>query len=228
MLRGAREVVSVPAAILLASMVGFGVLCRESGLTLGQAIFATAAIWALPSQIVLVGAIAGGASLPAAMLGVALSAVRLAPMTASWVSLIRTPATARWQLILLSHFVAVTAWVVAAMRLPKLPAEARLPYFTGFVTTLATSGTVVTALGFMLAGAVSPMVAGLLVFLTPIYFLVALTVSSRLLAERLALAAGLALGPLLRLAELPLDLVWSGLIGGTLAYAGHRAFAGRH
>jgi predicted branched-subunit amino acid permease len=89
-LRGMRAVLSVPAAILLTSMAGYGVLCRESGLSFGQAIFSTAAIWALPSQVVLVSAIAKGASLPVAALGVALSAIRFVPMIASWVPLVRT------------------------------------------------------------------------------------------------------------------------------------------
>src|SRR5688500_9924202 len=90
MLRGRRGVVSVAAAILLTSVAGFGALCRESGLTLGEAVFMTAALWALPSQVVLVGAIASGASLPAAAIGVALSAIRFVPMIASWVPMVRS------------------------------------------------------------------------------------------------------------------------------------------
>lgn len=221
-LRGVRGVVSVPTAILLASMAGFGVLCRESGLTFGQALFTTAVTWALPSQVVLVGAIAGGASLATAAIGVALSAIRFVPMVASWATLFPSGKTARWQLLALSHFVAVTSWVVAMLRLPKLPPEARLPYFTGFAVTLTTAGTLVTGASFLLAGALPPALAGLLFFLTPIYFLTALTASARLTAERLALAFGLALGPLFRLLGAPLDLVWAGLAGGTLAWLGHR------
>jgi hypothetical protein len=60
-------------------------------------------------------------------------------------------------------------------------------------------------------------------FSMPIYFLTA--PSARLNAERLALVAGLLLGPLFRFAELPLDLVWAGLLGGLLAYAGHQLMA---
>jgi predicted branched-subunit amino acid permease len=226
-LRGMRGVLSVPAAILLTSMAGFGALCRESGLTLGEAVFMTAAIWALPSQVVLVGAIASGASLPAAAIGVALSAVRFVPMIASWVPLVRTPATPKWKLVVLAHFVAVTSWVVAALQLPRIPAEARLSYFAGFAVTLTTTGTLVTGLSYLLTGGLHPVLAGLLFFLTPIYFLTALTGSARLNAERLALAIGLVLGPLVHLSGLPLDLVWAGLIGGTLAYAGHRMLARR-
>ncbi len=226
-LRGMRGVVSAPAAILLLSMAGFGVLCREAGLSLGQAMFATAAIWALPSQVVLVGAIASGAALPTAALSVALSALRFVPMLASWVPMVRGARTQRWHLLVLSHFVAVTSWVVSALHLPKLPGEARLPYFAGFALTLTSAGTLVTGLSFALAGALPPILAGTLFFLTPIYFLTALTASARLHAERLALGAGLLLGPLFRLSGLPLDLVWAGLVGGSLAYIGHRILARR-
>lgn len=218
---------SVPAAILLTSLAGFGVLCREAGLTLGEALFMTVAIWALPSQVVLVGAIVSGASLWAATIGVALSAVRFVPMVASWVPMVRTASTPRWQIAVLAHFVAVTAWVVAALRLPALPPAARLPFFAGFAVTLTATGTLVTGLSHLLAAGMPPVVAGLMFFLTPVYFLTSLTASARLNAERLALVAGLALGPLFRLSGLPLDIVWAGLAGGTLAYLGHRLLGRR-
>jgi predicted branched-subunit amino acid permease len=218
---------TAPALILLTSMIGFGALARETGLSLGQAMFMTAAIWALPSQVVLVGAIASGAALPSAALSVALSAIRFVPMLASWVPMVKGPATPRWQIVVLSHFVAVTAWVVTALNVAKLPAHARVPYFAGFAVTLTTAGTGVTGLSFVLAGTMPPVVAGALFFLTPIYFLTALTASAKLNAERLALAAGLLFGPLFRLSGLPLDLVWAGLSAGTLAYIGHRVLARR-
>ena len=225
-LRGMRGLLSVPAMILLLSMAGFGALCRDSGLTLAQAMFTTAAIWALPSQVVLVGAIAGGASLATAALGVALSAVRFVPMTASWVPMVRAPGTPRWQILALSHFVAITSWVVAALHLPGVPPERRIGYFAGFAVTLTTTGTLVTGASYVLSGKLPPILAGALFFLTPVYFLTALTASSRLHGERWALVLGLGLGPLFRLWAWPVDLVWAGLIGGTAAYALHR-FAAR-
>jgi predicted branched-subunit amino acid permease len=226
-LDGMRAMLSVPAAILLLSMMGFGVLCRESGVSLGQAVFMTVAIWALPSQVVLVGAIASGATLPAAALSVALSAIRFVPMVASWVPMVRGPGTRRWQVLVLSHFLAVTSWVVSAMRLPHVPVEGRLSFFAGFAVTLTTTATLVTALSFLLAAALPPVLAGLLFFLTPLYFLFALSVPAKDVTERLALPLGLALGPLFRFLDLPLDLVWAGLVGGCLAFAGQRALTGR-
>ena len=222
-----RGVLTVPALILITSMVGFGVLCRESGLTLGQSVFMTAAVWALPSQLVLVGAIATGAALPVAAIGVALSAVRLVPMIASWVPMLKAERISIWWVMLLSHCVAVTAWVIAALHLPRLPEPARFPYFAGFAATMITISTLVTGLSYLVAGSLPSIVAGMLFFLTPVYFLVALSASARLNAERFALAAGLVLGPVFRLSGFPLDLVWAGLIGGTLAYLGHRVLARR-
>jgi predicted branched-subunit amino acid permease len=225
--RGARGVVSVPAVILMTSFIGFGVLCRETGLSLGEAMFMTGIVWALPGQVVLVGAIGAGASLPVAALAVALSAVRLTPMVAAWVPVVRSERTPVWRLLALSHFVAVTAWVWGMLRLPALPPAARAPYFAGFGTTLTLCGMAVTGLSYVATGALPPVLAGALFFLTPIYFVTALTAAARIDAERIALAAGLAFGPLFQVWGVALDLLWAGLIGGTLAFALHRAIRRR-
>ena len=44
----------------------------------------------------------------------------------------------------------------------------------------------------------------------------------RLLVDRLALAFGLMLGPLLAYEQVGLDVMWTGIIGGTCAYGIHR------
>jgi predicted branched-subunit amino acid permease len=216
--RGARGIVSIPALILMTSFVGFGVLCRESGLTMGQAVFITASMWALPNQVLLVGAITSGASIFVAALAATLAAVRLMPMVAAWVPVIRGPRTPTWQLLVLSHFVAVTAWVFALLRLPKMPARQRVPYFAGFACTLTAANLAITAISYEVAGALPPVLAGAAFFLTPIYFLTALTAAARIAAERWAMALGVALGPALFAAGIGLDLLWAGLLGGTLAY----------
>jgi hypothetical protein len=40
--------------------------------------------------------------------------------------------------------------------------------------------------------------------------------------DRLALALGLVIGPVLASAKVELDLLWTGIAGGSLAYAVHR------
>ncbi len=218
LLYGARGIFSIPAFILMGSFVGFGILCRESGLTVGQSMMMTGTIWAMPSQVVLVGAISSGAPLVVAALAVALSAVRLTPMTASWVPLVRSRQTSRYKLLALSHFIAVTSWVWSAMRMPSVPPEVRLTYYAGFSVTLMLVNLSITCASFLLASAMPPLVGGALFFLTPIYFITALTAASRHLAERLAMPIGIILGPLFFHLQIGLDLVWAGLLGGTIAY----------
>jgi hypothetical protein len=62
-----------------------------------------------------------------------------------------------------------------------------------------------------------------LLFLTPVAFLMSGLRNARMLVDRLALAFGLLLGPLFAWWQLGLDLMWSGLAGGTAAYLIHRA-----
>ena len=220
--RGTSGIVSVPALILMVSFFGFGVLCRESGLTLGQSVFMTASVWALPSQVVLVGSVASGASLLVTAIAVTLSAVRLTPMVAAWVPMVRQRDTPQWRLLALSHFVAITAWVWSFQVLPPLPRAARIPYYAGFAVTLSVCNVAVTAGSYLLAGALPVEAAAALFFLTPIYFLTALSAAARIAAERFALAIGLVLGPLLSWLDVGFDLLWAGLGGGTLAWLAGR------
>jgi hypothetical protein len=46
--------------------------------------------------------------------------------------------------------------------------------------------------------------------------------NARMMIDKLALGLGLVLGPLLAYWGVQLDLMWTGIIGGTLAYGVHR------
>ena len=61
-----------------------------------------------------------------------------------------------------------------------------------------------------------------LLFLTPMSFLISTTRNCRLLSDWLALAIGLVLGPLLAAWQVGLDLLWTGVVGGSVAYAIYR------
>lgn len=221
-LHGVKGVFSVPAIILISSFIGFGALARELGWSLGEAALITATIWALPSQVVFVGALAGGATLVATIIAVALSAVRLLPMTVALVPMMRDEKTPKPVLYLISHFIAVTAWVVAMRFLPEMPRHARVPFFAGFGSVLTVTNIAATAISHSLTGAMPPMLAAALFFLVPIYFLTSLTAAARFRGEVYALVIGLFLGPIFALIVPQLDILIAGLIGGTLAYLAHR------
>jgi predicted branched-subunit amino acid permease len=222
-LRGARAAMSIPALILSAAFVGYAGLARETGLSLTETLAMTGLIWALPSIVVLTGALNSGMGLIPAAIAVALASVRLMPMTMALMPMLKVEGkTKRWQLLIASHFVAVTAWVYAMRNLPDMPREARLPFFLGFGFAITSFVFSVTGIAYLLVERLPPILAGSLVLLTPVYFLCSLWGASRLLADKLALAIGLALGPVFFVYVPGLDLLWTGLVGGTAAYLIHR------
>jgi predicted branched-subunit amino acid permease len=226
-LHGARAAFSVPGFILASAFVGFAGLARSAGLTLAETVFMTGVVWALPGKVVLVGAIQSGASLPAAALAVGLSAVRLMPMVVALVPEMRGPRTPGWVLIGLSHFVAVTSWVLAMERLRSVPRDRRTSWYLGLGSTLVVVNMCIVAAVFQAAGELSPKVSALLLMLTPMYFLTSLWSSAREKAGLVALGLGLVLGPASHLVVPEFDLLVAGILGGSAAYAVHRLWLRR-
>lgn len=221
-LRGVRAAFSVPGLILATAFIGFAGLAREAGLTLAQAVVMTGVVWALPAQVVLVGAIMSGNSLGAATFAVALSSIRLTPMVVALVPEMRGSRTPKWVLYLLSHFVAVTSWVLAMERLGSVPREARTTYYAGLGSTLVLVNMGVVTIVFLIAESLPPAVSAALLLLTPIYFLTSLWGSARERAGHVAMALGLVLGPVFHVLVPQFDLLAAGVIGGGVAYGFHR------
>lgn len=221
-LRGVLAAVSVPGLILASAFIGFAGLAKEAGLTLAQAVFMTGMVWALPGKVVLIGAILSGTSLPAAMFAVALSSVRLMPMVVALVPELKGPRTPKWALYFLSHFVAVTSWVLAMERLGSIPRDMRATYYAGLGSTLVLFNMAVVAVVFLLADSMPPMVSAALFLLTPMYFLTSLWSSARERAGHVAMVLGLVLGPVFHAIWPGFDLLAAGLGGGVGAFLFHR------
>lgn len=222
---GMRASISIPALILTAAFVGFAGLARETGLSLGETLAMTGLIWALPSIVVLTGALTSGMGLVPAAIAVALASVRLMPMTMALMPMVKVPGKTRtWHLLIASHFVAVTAWVFAMRTLPELPRAARLPYFSGFGSGVTSFVFCMTGIAYMAVERLPDVVAGALVLVTPVYFLCSLWGAARLNVDKGAMVVGLVLGPVVYLYLPGLDLLWTGLIGGTAAFFGMKIF----
>lgn len=221
-LSGLSNVISLPVLVLVAAQVGFTTLAREAGFSLGEVVFLTVAVWALPSQVLFVGLVSSGAGLATVVIGIALASVRFLPMTMAWTPVIRTATTPRWILLALSWSVAVTAWVFAMTRLPELPREARLPFFAGFAVTLTLSNAAATAIAYVNIGSFPAFVTAAFVFLTPIYFLYAMYGAARVRSDKLAMGFGLAAGPVATVLVPGADILVAGLVAGTAAYLAGR------
>lgn len=233
--RGVRAGAGLPSFMLVATMLGVGGLCRDIGYPVGAGLLSTVLIWAGPAQVLVFGSLAAGAALPAIAIAVSLSSIRFVPMCMSLLPLMRRDAepasegrparaaTPVWLLMLLSHYVAVTAWVEGVRRLPQMPRDERIPYFLGFANIVLIAATAATGAGYYIIGELSPALAAGLLFMSPVYFTLALAAGARRMIDWLALVLGFAAAPLTALFVPPgLDLVIGGVGMGSLAYAVHR------
>ena len=217
--RGIRQIASAPALILVTAHLGFAGLARDAGLGWFEAAFMVFSIWALPANLILLGAITAGLSLAATAVAVGLSSLRLMPMVMSLVPDMRSERTPTRTLLFLSHFVAVTAWVVAMERLPEIPRRYRTAFFAGFGVTLTLINTVIVAVAFNLMGQLPALVTGAMAFLTPVYFLTSLYGSARDAVGRWALFLGMiAIVPANRLAP-DFDILIAGIAAGLASLA---------
>lgn len=222
LMQGIRHAFSIPGLILASAFIGFAGLARDAGLSLTETLFMIAMVWALPAKVVLIGSIMSGSSLPAAAFAVTLSSARLMPMVVSMVPEMRTRRTRGWVLYLLSHFVAVTSWVLAMQHFAEVPRRMRTTYYAGLGATLIIVNMIVAAVVFVLAAKLPASVSAGLFLLTPMYFLTSLWGSARESATHVAMVLGLLVGPFCHLLVPGFDLLAAGLTAGLAAYAIHR------
>jgi AzlC protein. len=213
---------SVFFLVLMGTYIGIGALAHDFGLSSWWLALSTVLVWAAPAQVILVSALGTGASLIEVAIAVSLSAIRLFPMVVALLPLLRGQGTRIRDLLLPTHFTSVSMWVESLRLLPAMPRERRVAFCNGlsvgYMGTAATFGFV----GYYLAAGLPPLFAGTLLFLTPMSFLISTARNARMMVDRLALVLGLLLGTLLTYFQVELDLMWTGVVGGTLAYGVHR------
>jgi predicted branched-subunit amino acid permease len=213
---------SVFILVLIGTYVGIGALAHDYGFSLPWVLLSTTLMWAGPAQVILVSALGTGAALFEVGLAVCLSAVRFLPMVVSLLPLIRGPETRSRDLLLPAHFTAASMWVECFRLLPPLARERRIAFCNGLGLGFMLSGHVGSIIGFYLAASLPVLLTAALLFLTPMSFLVSTARNSSTLVNQLALGFGLVVSPLLSYFQIGLDLMWTGIIAGTAAYAIHR------
>lgn len=218
---------SVFLFVVFGTYIGIGALAHDLNFSLPWALGTTLLVWAAPNQVILISALGAGMAPLAAAVAVSLSGVRLLPMVVSLLPLIKTPSVRTRTLIVPAHFTAISVWVEGLRLLPGVERARRIAFYNGLGVGLLASASAGTAAGFSLAASLPVLFAAALLFLTPASFLVSTYASSRRAVDRLALGLGLAVGGALALANVPLDLVWTGLVAGTLAWLVQRLRSAR-
>ena len=124
--------------------------------------------------------------------------------------------------VLPMHLTAISVWVEGMRLLPGVPKDERIAFYNGLGCGLLFAATVASAAGFYLAARLPPLLAAALLFLTPMSLLMSVCRNTRTLIDGLAFGLGLVVGPVIAAQKIGLDLMWTGLIAGTVAYAVHR------
>ena len=213
---------SVFVLVLTGTYIGIGALAHNFGFSSWWLAASTLLVWAAPAQVILISALGNGAPLAEAAIAVSLSSIRMFPMVVALLPLLRGKSTRTRNLLLPTHFTSVSMWVESLRLLPALPNERRVAFCNGL--SIGYQGTAVTAgfVGFYLAAGLPPLLAGMLLFLTPMSFLCSTARNARQLVDGLALLLGLAVEPVLTHFHVGLDLMWTGIGAGTFAYLLHR------
>jgi predicted branched-subunit amino acid permease len=209
---------SVLAYVLIGTYVGIAALAHDFGFSLWWVVASTVLVWAGPAQVILISALGAGATPLETALAVGLSSARLLPMVISLMPLIKTPQTRGRELVLPAHLTAISMWIESLRLLPTWPRATRIPFANGLGVGFMLAAQAGTVLGFYLAAALPPILTAGLLFLTPMSFLISTTRNCRLVSDWLALALGIVLGPVLAAWQVGLDLLWTGIVAGTVAY----------
>jgi predicted branched-subunit amino acid permease len=213
---------SVFFLVLAGTYIGMGALAHDFGFSPWWLALSTVLVWAAPAQVILISALGAGSALIEAAIAVTLSAIRLFPMVVALLPLLRGEGTRLRDLLLPTHFTSVSMWVESIRLLPGVPRERRIAFCNGlsvgYMSTAARFGFV----GYYLAAELPPLFAGALLFLTPLSFLLSTARNAKAMMDKLALVLGLLLGTILTATNVQLDLLWTGIGGGTLAYIVHR------
>jgi predicted branched-subunit amino acid permease len=216
-LRGVGDGLSMPFFMVLASMMGFGSLARDSGLSFGVSVVSTATVWGLPGQVAYAELFAVGAPVLAIMLASSMANLRFLPMSLSMLPLFQTEKKA-WRLrYLLVALMSINTWALTLRHGPSMAPDQRLPYYLGLCGICLTGGLTGTALGYHLATSFPLYVTVSLIYLNPVYF-VFLFSGVRHRNCILALMFGTVLGPLFHLISPEWGLPFCGVIAGSAGY----------
>jgi predicted branched-subunit amino acid permease len=166
LLNGVKDAFGAPAAVLFAGMVGFGAMGQANNLDIWLTSATSFFMFALPGQVVLIEMIVLGSSGVAIAFAVTLTATRFFTMCLTLFP--QFPEKQRSPFYyLLVHFMAMTSWAIAMKDFPKMEADKRLSYFTGFALVCWGVSTPATALGYLIAGQVPTYLSLGMVFINP-------------------------------------------------------------
>ena len=214
---GLRRGVGLPSVIVMTSMMGFGSLAADSGISLLTALSASALVWGLPGQVAMAELWAAGASLVAVVLAASLANARFMPMAMSLFPLMRGGTRHPGAPYLLVQLLSVNTWAACQETFPAIPLHLRVVYYTVFASIIMIAGQIGTGLGFFAVAVLPKPVTLGLIFLNPCYFAL-LFAGTRTRAYVAALLLGAFFGPMIYALTPDWSLLLTGFLAGSAAF----------
>ena len=213
---------SLPAFILLTTMMGFGSLARSSGFEPEMAALATAFIWGLPGQLAMVELTSTGQGLFTIIFACSLANARFFPMVVSFIPTMIRSKTSFPVLVFYAQLLSINSWAMCMRQFPSIDAEYRRLYYVVFALTILTAAIAGTLLGYHAAAVLPDTLVLGLIFLSPLFFALVLS-SVPQVSARASLILGCLVVPLAHLYFPSVDLLITGLVGGSLGFFMGRA-----
>jgi predicted branched-subunit amino acid permease len=212
------DALSLPAFILFFTMMGFGSLARGAGFDAGMAALASLLIWGLPGQLAMVELTRTGQGLIAIVFACSLANARFMPMVVAFIPTLARREASLPRMLLDAQLLSINSWAMCMREFPRVEAGYRHRYYVVFASSILSAAVAGTLLGYH--GAVllpASMVLGL-IFVSPLFFALVLSaVPGR--AERISMLLGCATIPVAHNFLPAVDLLITGVIGGSLGFA---------
>jgi len=215
--RAVLDSLSLPAFILLTTMMGFGSLARSAGYSAEMSALATVLIWGLPGQLAMVELTSTGQGLVAIIFACSLANARFFPMVVSFFPSMTREKTSFPRLVLYAQLLSINSWAVCLRNFPEIEPEDRKLYFVSFASTIMSAAVIGTLLGYYASTILpDPLVLGL-IFISPLFFALVLSAVPRA-TEKASLILGCLVVPLAHYYFPSVDLLITGLVAGSFGF----------
>jgi len=215
------DALSLPAFILLFTMMGFGSLAQSSGFDAAMAALATLLIWGLPGQLAMVELTATGQGLAAIVFACSLANARFMPMVVSFIPAMARGGASLHRQLLDAQLLSINSWAMCLREFPQVEADYRHLYYRAFALSIMSAAVIGTLAGYYGAFFLPAVIVLGLIFTSPLFFALVLS-STQGLEERLSMIAGCAIIVIVHELLPSVDLLVTGLLGGSAGFAaGH-------
>ncbi len=221
------DAVSLPAFILLFTMMGFGSLARGAGFGAEMAALASLLIWGLPGQLAMVELTATGQGIIAIVCACSLANARFLPMVVSFVPAMSRGRSSLGSMLLDAQLLSINSWAVCLREFPSIAPEFRHRYYVTFASSILLAAVIGTLIGYHGAVLLPAVVMLGLVFISLLFFALVLSaVPGR--AERFSMILGCATISIAHNLLPSVDLLIAGFVGGSVGFAAGRFWKGDH